>query len=115
MEKFGLMKGSKFDDVDSLKKIYSLTIRVEEFSGSMRKYEMGDVFCIPQKFSIVSGKDRPDGTDSVNILMNYGDVTVTIDHVKRASQWFMKWGQEYKVQNLFWSGNKLLNSCSTDL
>ena len=113
-EKFCLMDGKKLDEVNTLSEVYSLTIRIEEFAAALRSFDLDDVFKVPADWGIdATGEPQPDGVDACDLLTQYGDVT--LESVKMASAWYEKWGQRYKVENLHWSGDKLLNSYEQEL
>jgi hypothetical protein len=104
---------------ENLKKIYSVTIRIEELWAEMRQYDMVDMFetGIPTQmvFSPEENMYVPAiGSTSVNLFESYAEVD--IETVRRASKWAMRKSSEtYTVQNLTWSMKKVLNSCEDDL
>jgi hypothetical protein len=116
-EKFKLMEpimeGAKASR-DQLKSIYSVTLRVEEFRRSLQSFDMDDVFIIPSKFERQEEEDWP-ATDAKTINLFTAGKNVSDLVVKTASTFMMKRGQEFHVENLLWSGAKLLNSCDDKL
>jgi hypothetical protein len=117
-EKFKLMEpimeGAKASR-DQLKSIYSVTLRVEEFRRSLQSFDMDDVFVIPSKFERKDdGEDWPTA-DATTINLFSAGKNVSDLVVKTASTFMMKRGQEFHVENLLWSGAKLLNSCDDKL
>jgi hypothetical protein len=116
-EKFKLMEpimeGAKASR-DQLKSIYSVTLRVEEFRRSLQSFDMDDVFIIPSKFERQEEEDWP-ATDATTINLFTAGKNVSDLVVKTASTFMMKRGQEFHVENLLWSGEKLLNSCDDKL
>ena len=56
-DKFELMSMNKIEVVDSLKTVYNLAIRIEEFANALRSYDMMDIFTIPNDFTYNSTED----------------------------------------------------------
>lgn len=97
---------------EQLKSIYSVTMRVEEFRKSLQAYDMDDVFMIASAYETHDddGEDWPAvGARPINLFSSSNDVDMEL--VKQASRFFTTYGQESHVENLIWSGTKLLNSC----
>ena len=117
--KFSLLApldGSMTPTIDKLKGVYSVTIRVEELRNSLQMYDMADVFLIANEFAWDVNNDefRPaQGAAPIDLFTSHADVSMDI--IKKSSTFFQRRGQDYHVQNLFWSGTKILNSCDEEL
>ena len=113
--KFALLGQIRVDDSDSLKDVYDLNIRIEEFIEELRSYDLDDCFLIPDAFDVGTGNELvpSPGADPVNLFHAYGSIELEL--VRESSTWMMKYGQDYHVQNLIWSGTKVLNSCEQEL
>lgn len=100
---------------DQLKSIYSVTMRVEEFRKSLQAFDMADVFQVASSYEKNDeGEYWPAvGARPIDLFSSTQDVD--IDTVKQASAFYTMYGQEYHVENLLWSGTKLLNSCDDQL
>jgi hypothetical protein len=117
-DKFKLMEpiadGTKAS-ADQLKTIYSVQRRIDEFKSTLQAFDMDDVFTIPSAFSTdENGDDRPARTARKLDLFTSSQ-EVSLEVVKKASVYRATFGQDYHVQNLLWSGTKLLNSCDEKL
>jgi hypothetical protein len=117
-DKFKLMEpiadGTKAS-ADQLKTIYSVQRRIDEFKSMLQAFDMDDVFIVPSAFSEdENGDDRPAATArKLDLFTSNQDVSLEV--VKKASVYRATFGQDYHVQNLLWSGTKLLNSCDEKL
>ena len=83
--KFSLLGQVKLDDSDSLKDVYNLNIRIEEFIEELRSYDIDDCFLIPDSFDVDQDGEllpRP-RADPVNIFHAYG--SVDLEQVRKAS------------------------------
>lgn len=103
-------------DLESVNNVYSLVIRTQELRTALASEDMADVFLIANAY--VRDEDMYEdvparGASPVNLFTSYQDVT--LDLVKKASAFIMNRGQNYHVQNLLWSGAKILNSCDSSL
>jgi hypothetical protein len=100
---------------EQLKSIYSVTMRVEEFRRSLQAFDMDDVFVVASAYEPNDeGETWPvAGARPINLFSSSQDVD--IETVKSASAFFTLFGQEHHVENLVWSGTKLLNSCDERL
>ena len=114
VDKFDLLTHGDLDQTDSLRDLYSVTMRIEEFQSSLLRHDMAGVFLIPSDFV-----DDPDqvfdfvpalGSHPVDLFTNHAEIE--LDTVKSAGCFLIQAGREFHVQNLLWSGTKLLNSCT---
>ncbi len=101
---------------DKLKVVYSVNLRIEEFRAACKRFDMADVFQIASAYSLDADKDeyRPAvGCRPIHLFNSHSDVT--LDTVKKASAFYFLRGQDFHVQNLLWTGEKILNSCDEEL
>ena len=104
---------------DQLESIYSITMRVEEFHKSLQAFDMDDVFNIASEYvdevkNDVTYKIPGPKAAVINLLTMHSKVD--LDTVKHASEFVALQGDaDFLVQNLIWSGTKLLNSCDDKL
>jgi uncharacterized membrane protein YgcG len=115
--KFSMMEpfvGTK-TSTEQLKSIYSVTMRMEEFRKSLQSFDMDDVFCIASDYEMDADTNwiPAVGNRPINLFTSHQDVD--LETVKRASSYSLHWGADFVVQNLLWSGAKLLNSCDDTL
>jgi len=116
---FQAIEAESFDEDGSklLDQTYSVTMRIEEFRRELKRFDLDDVFTIASSYSPnadFDGDDFPEvGARAVDLFHSYNDVD--LETIKKASAFFMRRGQPYHVENLLWSGNKLLNSCDDKL
>ena len=114
--KFDLMENSSAKDIDSLTEVYKISIRIEEFSQSLRSYDMAGIFTIPSEFELNSSDSTyhpKDDANAVNLFNQFR--VVNLETVMRFSEWVSRYGDDSDMQDLIWSGNKVLNSCSITL
>jgi hypothetical protein len=112
MEPFLGNKPSK----DQLKSIYSVTMRIEEFRRSLQAFDMVDVFIVASDYELDEGTgDYKPALGSRPIDLFTSVKEVDIETVKHASAFTTHYGQEFVLENLLWSGAKLLNSCDDRL
>ena len=113
--KFCLMDKAKIEDLDSLKEVYKICIRTEEFSREVRAGDMSGVFTIPSAFEgdSITGYNPSASAREVCLFNHFRQVE--LDTVRKYSTWIYKYGDESDVQDLFWSAGKVLNSCELSL
>lgn len=108
---FSLLKPiNKSSSVKDFKDIYGVLTRVKELKQSMTAHDMEDVFKTPSSFT---GDLPSDDCSSLDLFKDSG--SVTLDTVKRSNKFYYLYGKEYHAENIKWSGEKLLNSCDSDL
>lgn len=93
-----------------------MSIRTEELKEDMARYDMTGVFLIPNDFIYNATDDEyypVSGASPINLFDSAAEVEMTL--VKQASEWMMRFGADYDIENLFWSGAKILNSCTPRL
>ena len=116
--KFSLMKIASTDtsDQESLKNIYNVTIRIGEFQRALRQFDMENCFLLPSDLELDPDTNEywpSPGARMVNLFTSYSDTS--LDVVKQASEFYTRRAPDYTVQNLLWSGAKLLDSCTDEL
>jgi hypothetical protein len=96
---------------DQLKTIFLATMRMEEFRRSLQSFDMDNVFRVASDYEMHDdGNWIPaNGNRPINLFTLHQDVN--LETVKHASSYSLHWGADFVVQNLLWSGAKLLNSC----
>ena len=111
--------GSNVPTKESLKGVYEVGIRIEEFENCLKAFDMNDVFTIPNTYTKAADDNGNEfwqpsaGAAPINLFTSHSDVD--LDTVKKASEYFFRFGPDFMVQNLIWSGNKLINSCEEEL
>ena len=104
---------------DQLESIYFLTMWVEEFHKSLQAFDMDNVFTITSEYinevkNNVTYKIPGPRAAVINLFMMHSKVD--LETVKHASEFVALQGDaNYLLQNLIWSGTKLLNSCDDKL
>ena len=84
--KFELISMYNIHTVDSLKLVYSLSIRIEEFANALRSYDMIDTFTLPNDFTHNTIEDvfEPStGATPDDLIRYYIDAPLSL--VKKAS------------------------------
>lgn len=115
--KFSLLESiDEKNTMDHLSSVYSIVTRLDELRTHLGNNDMLDVFTIPSAFD----KDpqtslySPSSTAKpVNLFTDAG--SVTLETVKLANSYFLRYGASYHGENVSWSGQKILDSCDTTL
>lgn len=90
------------DTVDSLKVVYSLSIRIEEFANALRSYDMIDTFTLPNDFThntIEDVYEPSTGATPDDLIRYYIDAPLSL--VKKASDCITDFSDDTDVQDLF--------------
>jgi hypothetical protein len=101
---------------EQLKSIYLVMMHIEEYRKSLQAYDIDDVFTVASE----NEKD-PDTNEfrpmvaatPINLFSNGSKVDLEL--IKHASKYMSGYGQKWMLQNLLWTGTKLLNSCNDKL
>ncbi len=94
-----------------LDNVYSLALRVRKFREDCIRHDIHDIFEI---LPFLDDGKLADDADPRCLFDNYKDVS--LENVKKSTRFYYEHGQEdYIVENLVWSGEKLLNSCNAEL
>ena len=110
------MSMDNIEAIDSLKALYNLSIRIEEFTNTLRSYDMIDIFPIPNDFTYNTTEDvyvPSTGATPINLIRHYRDASSSL--VNRDSDWTTNFGDDNDVQDLFWSASKILNRYDKEL
>ena len=109
--KFDLLKPIQNNTTaKDFKEIYGVLTRVKELKQCMLAYDLDGVFTIPLQFSA----DLPaENSSSLDLFENSSGVD--LQTVIKANKFYYSYGAEYHAENIKWSGEKILNSCSTSL
>jgi hypothetical protein len=102
--------------VEHFEAVYSVVTRFEDLSYQMGKNDMSDVFNIPSDFVFDTSTQSyvpAAHAKSVNLFSDANNID--IETIKRANAYFLKFGADYHGENIIWSGEKILNSCDTEL
>ena len=96
---------------EELENVYSLALLLRSFEEECIKYQMEDVFMIlPHN---LDGSINSNGTPR-NLFQQYKQIE--LPDIKLSCKSYFEFGSEdYIVENLAWSGEKLLNSCDDSL
>ena len=115
--KFSLLKGiSKSATMEHLESVYCVVTCFEDLKSKILANDMLDVFTIPSSFSqdATSGSFLPTANATPIDLFSEAN-KVSIDLVQKANSFFLEYGKNYHGENVVWSGEKILNSCDTEL
>jgi hypothetical protein len=98
-----------------IKKLSETQALLKTSQRSMHTFDMIDVFNIPKVMKYDADEDVwfPVGTTSINLYENPKGVSLST--VKQSCKFMAEYGQDYLIQNLTWSGKRLLNSCDIQL
>lgn len=114
--KYDLLDNVNLTDLQTLQAVYNMSIRTEELKDDMARYDMHETMLIPNRFHLDpnDGDYHPaPGASPINLYQSASEVDIEL--VKTASTWVMKYGADYHTENLFWSGAKILHSCTARL
>ena len=95
---------------ETLKSMYSVTTRIDEFRRAARADNMIKIFDIPLDYD-ASG--RPSSERTIDLFTQYKEVSLST--VRKASHFYSTYGGPFTAENCNWTGLKLLNSCEEDL
>jgi Zinc knuckle len=102
---------------ESLKALYNVTARIEDFRRAVMAYNMQDVFMIPTRMEYDShyGTYVPTAdSETKDLFTDYKEIS--IETVKRYTDFLTRVSSDsFMIDNLMWSGRKLLNSCEESL
>lgn len=105
--------------VADLQAIYNINIRLRELQKDLAQNNLQDVFTI---FTVWESSARAgrslalpstEAATHMRLLDKYSEVS--FDNVKKSTAFYMQVGAEYQVENLKWSGEKILASCEESL
>ena len=113
--KFELLKaieeGSKHEGFES---VYDIISKTATFGRSLKESDMMDVFKIPVGDYDTDGMPVLAATE-VNLLIK-SHQSVTLADIRKADHFYSTLGQDYyHLENVQWSGKKILNSCLDSL
>ena len=114
--KYDLLDHVTLTDVQTLKAVYNMSIRTEELKEEMARYDMHEVMLIPNSmtYDASDGYYKPaNGAQPVDLFTRASEIDLTL--VCQFSEWMLNYGADYHGENLFWSGGKVLNSCTERL
>lgn len=119
-DKFSLMK--TVDEKSSLadfQSIYSIDTRLRVLKKSLKASDLLDVFTTFTKWetTVRPGRSKvlPSTAAEFNsCLLDKFNIT-TLDNVKKSSEFWMLSGGDHHVENVRWSGEKILDSCDEPL
>jgi hypothetical protein len=101
--------------VEHFEAVYSVITRFEDLSNQMIKNDMIDVFSIPSSFVLNSSNNYVPSPSATPMKLFSDANKIDLDTVRRANEYYIKFGADYHGENVVWSGEKILNSCDTDL
>lgn len=91
-------------------------MRIKEYRKSLQAYDMEDVFTITSEYKQDPNTNeyRPNAdAEPINLFVHASKVDLEL--IKKASEYMSGYRQWWILQNLLWSGAKLLNSCNDKL
>lgn len=118
-DRFSLMK--VIDEKSSVKdfqSIYSIEIRLRELQKSLKESDLLPVFTIFQQWesSIRPNRSRAlpiPGPSDPNLLKKFNGTSV--ENIKRSTEFWLLSGGDHHVEDIRWSGEKILASCDDSL
>ena len=113
--KFTLLKGiDEKATMEHLELVYSVVTPFEDLRTQIIANDMLDVFQVPSDFTKVADSYLPLRTATQMDL--FKDVNkIELETVQHANAFYLEYGQEFHGENVVWSGEKVLNSCVSEL
>lgn len=100
-----------YDCKTELDNVYSLALRVRKFREDCIRYDMHDVF---ETLPFLDDGKLADNAEPISLFDNYKDIS--LENVRKSTRLYYEHASEdYIIENLVWSGEKLLNSCEAEL
>lgn len=105
--------------VADLQSIYSIQVRLRELRKELAQHNILDVFTVFSQYESSTRQGFTVAFPSTDIkhrhlLTDKYNIT-TFENVKKANAFYMLCGAKYQVENLKWSGEKVLASCEDAL
>ena len=115
--KFTLLKGiSETATMEHFESVYSVVTCFEDLKTKIVDSDMIDVFSILSLFTEDSGTGTFLPSGGATLLDLFTEASkVSLDLVQKANAFYLEFGQDYHGENIVWSGEKILNSCDTEL
>lgn len=110
---FTLVEIDGVSNREQIKKLAMIHALLKVLKRSMQTFDMVDVFSTPKKMTDNAGVWLPEGNESVDLFEAPNDVDLAT--VLHACSFRAKFGQDFVIQNLNWSGKRILNSCDDNL
>ena len=111
--KFDLLKAIEEGSKDEgFKAVYDVMSKTAAFERTLKESDMIDIFKIPV------GEYDTDGMPvltAIEVDLLIKSQSVTLADVRKANHFYSTLGQDYHLENIQWSGKKILNSCSDAL
>jgi hypothetical protein len=103
--------------VEQLTQITSTVQKIKTFKKRLISHDMIDVFTIPKRMvrTLLNNEWQPDQTQGTFNLLEEHRTLPSLDSLFKANKYFQEYGASYHVENVQWSGELLLNSCSQAL
>ena len=114
--KFTLLKGiDEKATMDHLESVYSVITRFEDLKTQITANDTIDVFTIPSEFvTNTDGDLEPSAASEALDLFTQAN-RIPLQTVQEANAFYLEFGEDYHGENIVWSGQKILNSCDTEL
>lgn len=118
-DKFSLMKViDEKSTVKDFQSIYSIEIRLRELHKSLKESDLLPVFTIFHQWESSIRPNRSKalpipGPSDLNLLKKFNGTSV--DNIKRSTEFWLLSGGDYHVEDIRWSGEKILASCDDAL
>ena len=120
-KRFTLLEHIDLEDkkLDQLKNITTVVESIEDLKRKLEESDLTDVFSIPSDF-----EEKVDSSYEVEWMPTHEAVEINLfedydkvdlDTVKKATAWYNRRGKQYHVENIKWSGEAILNSCTSEL
>ena len=114
---FAFLSYDNLNSLESLKNLYSVRMKIEQLRTSLMEGDMQGVFSVPSSMveDPTGGFDYVPGLGCAPVDLFYSSEGINLEVIKRYSSFIAMAGEEYLVQNLLWSGKKIMNSLSEKL
>ena len=114
--KFTLLKGiDEKATVEHLESVYSIVTRFEDLRTQVIANDMIDVFSIPSSFDSDANGNSIPSTNATKLDLFSDSNKASIELVQKANAYFLEFGANFHGENVIWSGEKILNSCDSEL
>ena len=114
--KFTFFKALDLMNIEWMNEISGIVANTTELFRKMKDRSIDDIFTIPEQMMYDDSSDEWVPVASKGFILlktKYSDITEV--HVKKAVAWMQCYGPSYYVENMSWSKNMILNSCTDDL
>ena len=114
---FDFLSYDNLNSLESLKNLYSVRMKIEQLRSALMEGDMHGVFSVPSIMTQdpTGNFDFVPGIGCSPIDLFYSSEELDLETIKKWSLFVLMAGKTYLVQNLLWSGKKIMNSLSDKL